>query len=823
MKKLIKFIFVIAVIIILGAGGVLYGLDYLNLDLAETKTLYVNEAEYSLPQLRLSVEGQQLNYLAGYSKKMTASNLRQSIVPLSGKRQMTVWVKDNVNKIQKIAWRVYDLNQTQLLEEEEAVDWEEGAKEGEVTIQYSPLVLQGEEYNVELILTLENGREVYYYTRILLENTEVWTQLTFAKNFMESTFDKSAAADLIVPYMQATTDSSSDLSHATLASPFRKLTWSDWAPVQSTEVVVTVTELYSNQSTILFDYEVKANDTAYQVRECYSMRTLDNQIYLMDFQRDITEEMDKEKLTASSKKMRMGVGHERFDVVVSSDNQYGALLSGDYLWAYDSKKSEMSLIYELSDDSEISSSLEEADILLSQVDDEGNVYFLVAGYITRGTHSGVTGIIAYEYEKLTHSLRELFYIQVDTSGEILNYLMGEHCYLQGEKYCYFVYDSDIYQVDMEQNTMVSIVQIGSQDYIKMSKDGSLMAWTDELDAAVIHTINFKTCTMNEITAGEGECLRLENFLDDGVVYTKSIMKDNQEPKRLQYALEIANIDGEVYTHYEKNESYISNIQVSDTTVTFDLSELIGEELVSSGQDAIIASQTESKQKEVFLVNGSSESYVDLSAWSGNKISWETTEAPLQVSENNQLEIQLLDRQKLYYAYAAGRLYGISSTPGDLINSVYNVLGIVVDGNQQIVWARRSRSLYVTLNVSVRMAEDNNSLKTCLEILLEQGGFDSSVVKGKLEKQETPYQILQEAFEEKALDVTGASLVSCYYYMNLGTPIIIQTGARTAVLVTAFTTSTAVIYDPLTGESQTISTDEAEAYAQNSIGMYTYLK
>lgn len=821
MKKLIKILAILAIILILGGGGVLYALDYFQPE-QKSNVLYINESDYMLPDVQISTEGRILNRLAGYTVKMTQSNLRSSLVPLSSNRQMTVYLFDNGVEIEKVAWKVYTLDETMLVEEGN-VAFEE-SEQSSVDIQYSPLVVKGTEYNVELILTQENGKEIYYYTRILMDETNVWSHLEFAQQFMNSTFDKIEAEKMIVPYMKTTTDTSTSLEHASLASAFRKLTWNDLAPTRITDPIVTVTELYTNQSTILLDYEIASEGIEYYVRESYTMRTLEEQLYLMDFQRDVVQKTELENVNYVSGKLKPGLGNNQFDVLLTSENDYGALIAGNQVWAYDGS---MTLIYSLENDSHFIT--EQAMLQLLSVDEEtGNVSFLISGYLSRGVHAGTTGIEAYCYEKESGSLKELFYVQVDTSGEILTYFMKEHSYLSTDKHCYFVCENTLYCVNLEDNSISEIGKTESENCIQVSRNRQLMAWTSTSYATQIQLIDFETGEIYKINAAEQEYLVLEGFIGEAIVYGRVQESDKWSGQdgveyNPVYSLEIADVDGTVYSSYKKTGLYIDHVEVTETTVTFDLMKWDGEQLVVTGNDTIMASQTEGRQDEVYFVTGTSENYIDLSVWASKEISWNSQLVPIQVTYVETLKGDIGSREHKYYSYAAGHLYGISSVPGSLIDAVYSVLGVVVDENEDIVWARKPRSLYVTLNVPTKEGMSGNSLRSCVEILLEQAGQDSSNVKEQLDSGKTAYEILQDVFAERALDISGASMVSCYYYMNLGTPVMIQTDTNKAILVTAFTPNDATIYDPSTGESQTISSAQIEEYAARSMSMYTYLK
>lgn len=821
-KKLIQGLLILVVIAILGIAGALYALDYFEPE-TEPEVLYTNDNDYILPSIQVQTNGHTLNKLAGYTVQMNQGNLRSGVVPISDDRKMSILFDDEGVGVKEISWKVYTVSGQKLLEEGTAAQWDDAVKSGEAQIQYSPLVESGNEYGVEFILTQSNGRVCYYYTRILMQDIPVWDHIEFAEKFIESTFDKTIAATEIVPYMQKTTDTEIDLKHATLASPFRELTWLDLNPTRTTEPIVTITELYENesgmQSTLVLNYEIQSEaGQEYEVTECYTLRTLESKIYLTDFQRDVVQKVDVTHMNYASGKLNVGVGNDQFDVLMSPDRESGALISGDYLWGYNEGK--MKLIYSLNTNYNFIS--EQTQMQLLNAQDNGDISFMVSGYLPTGIHAGTTGIVAYCYEKEKNSLRELFYVQTDTSGEILQELMYGYSYLSSGGNCYFLCENKIYCVNVNDNTIDVVAETNSDEYVKMSKDREIMAWTQQQYADKIELIDFETGELYEIEASEGRYFVLEGFLGDAVVYGTVVQGKSGDNVFLQ-DLEISGLDGEVYRHYEKEETYIGNVSVGDTTVAFELFHQTEDSYESDGTETIMVTQTQSKQSEIYFVSSSNGDHIDLSAWESKDIVWESEELLTQIFSGDTLSADIGSRDGKYYSYAAGRLYGISTTLGNLIDSVYSLLGVVVDENQTVVWARRPRSLYVTLNIAGKTAENGKSLSASLKMLLDHAGQDSSRVDEALADGKTAYEIMQETFGTKTLDVTGASMTSCYYYINLGTPVLIQTGRSKAVLAIAFTPQDVTVYNPETGANDTMSLADIEAYVQKSIGMYTYLK
>ena len=58
-------------------------------------------------------------------------------------------------------------------------------------------------------------------------------------------------------------------------------------------------------------------------------------------------------------------------------------------------------------------------IRILNVDEGGNVQFMVYGYMNRGKHEGQVGIVVYGYNASLNTVEEMLYIPYDKTYEVL--------------------------------------------------------------------------------------------------------------------------------------------------------------------------------------------------------------------------------------------------------------------------------------------------------------------------------------------------------------------------------------------------------------------
>ena len=88
------------------------------------------------------------------------------------------------------------------------------------------------------------------------------------------------------------------------------------------------------------------------------------------------------------------------------------------------------------------------DIKILNVDETGNITFMVYGYMNRGTHEGEVGTIVYHYDGLAHTVEEEVFIPYSKSYEILRAEMGLLMYENDQGILYIMQEGNVYRIDL---------------------------------------------------------------------------------------------------------------------------------------------------------------------------------------------------------------------------------------------------------------------------------------------------------------------------------------------------------------------------------------
>ena len=221
MKKLVLRIVSIAAAFLLGVLGMGYYLMAGNTD----STAHMASA--TLPLIYLEQGGRSFNLMHGYTKSMDASSIRDAVLPLPEDREISLRIESPDTAVQDIHYEVRSLDMDRLIEDGEL----EFTREGDTIradFQLMDLLEDGGEYLLALRLSLEQGREAYYYTHIAnVGGTHLMECLELVDTIHGALFDKDNTVS-IAQYME--TDSSADndtLDYVSIHSRYNQMIWAN--------------------------------------------------------------------------------------------------------------------------------------------------------------------------------------------------------------------------------------------------------------------------------------------------------------------------------------------------------------------------------------------------------------------------------------------------------------------------------------------------------------------------------------------------------------------------------------------------------------------
>ncbi|MCM1208683.1 MAG: hypothetical protein NC309_07140, partial [Ruminococcus sp.] len=418
---------VVFIIVAAGTAFLVNKINNINLDKASKEM-----EESTLPLAYCESEGVTLNPMAGYRQVMSTSLMRDSIIPLNDGYGVDILLDDEFGYGSKYSYELRTIAGDSLVEEGELeLKGSNGSKQ-QFFVRFRMDMQPNQEYVLVFIVEDEDGNAVRYYTRVVnTPEQHMHEFLDFAARFHETTFIKKVnenEGNMVYNRLTPTGEGSDyNLSHVSLASTYGMVTWGDLAPVIVSDLVPSVTEIDKNYAVINYSYVVESIQGEishyYYVDEYYSLLFDEHtkEINLLGFDRYMDGIFDENYVSKSRNSLSMGISDANVEYVSSDKNTKLAFVKAGQLWFYDYNAQLLAKVFSFSDGSYSNDRTNNTnmDINIVNMDDDGNVYFAVYGYMCRGEHEGKNGISLYYYDAEKATINEKLFVECDEPFDVM--------------------------------------------------------------------------------------------------------------------------------------------------------------------------------------------------------------------------------------------------------------------------------------------------------------------------------------------------------------------------------------------------------------------
>lgn len=784
-------------------------------------TMEMGKATY--PLLRMRVGGREVNSLHGFGDGMKYSCQRDSITPLGEGRKVSILIDKYGQSIDKIFFEVRSIDGERLVENTEVIQYKE--TENGITAEFSvkDLIETDTEYLLVLLLQLNNGQTIRYYTRIIeTENYHVDEKMDYVLDFHQRTFHKEDAKEL-TKYLESNSEGdNTTFSRVTIHSSFQQVTWGELDVKKVTEPKITIKELASQTGSLELSYVVSIPQgkriSLYQIKEFYRIRYTADRIYLLDFERTMKQIFDEKAEIFSNNKISLGITLEEDIVLAESDGgNVFAFTDGSRLYSYNVTDNKLSVLFSFyngnyQDEREL---WQKHGIKILSVDEAGNVQFIVYGYMNRGRHEGEVGISVYNFSSLLNTVEELAYIPSDTSYEILQAEIEQLAYINRADVFFFMHEESVYAVNLGNRSCEVMASGLKEGSFKISDSNRMIVWQvgdSPYASNALILMNLNTKEKNQINAGAGEYIAPLGFMGEDLIYglakSQDVVRDNTGSTLFpMYKVNIQNESGEMLKSYSQSGIYIIGSQIQENQINLIRLQRDSEEsgYQEIANDQIVNTKIEVKGNNIIEVIPTEKYEKIIQIAVKTNIDEKTIKElePKEVLFEGGREIILKQEETeaaKYYVYGKDGVEGIFSDEGNAVNLAYELSGVVVNEKGAYVWMKGNRSLknQIMAIKGTAITEEKNGLAVCLDTILEFEGVMRNT-EYMLNQGDTIIEILQENLEDaQILDLTGCSLDAILYYVNQDIPVLATLNDGSAVLVIGFNELNTVLMDPLTG-------------------------
>ena len=481
-------------------------------------------APATLPMITMESGGVACNELHGNTVEMDVAYQKDCITLLGEGRQANFTVDTFGREITGISTEVRSIDGSRLIENSEVTGWKANGKSFSVSLTLKDLIDTNTQYSLTLILELEGEQKVYYYTTILWnDDVHISEILEFATDFHGKLYDKEVAKEL-TKYLEPNsklTDNGT-FHKVNIHSSFQQITWGSLEPVQEDAASIRLTQISGNVASLLMDFVVSTgegkNKIYYNVEEYYRVRYTSERMYLLDYERTMTQIPDTTRMYANDK-ILLGITDENVDMMESADGNTVVFSDMGQLLSYNAATNGLTVIFSFydKDNADRRTLYDNHGIKILDVDEGGNVKFAVYGYMNRGRHEGETGIQIISYDNSLNTIEEEVYIPYSKSYAVLKDEMEQLLYRNRQQHVYFFLENGVYDVDLENRSAEQLVSIRQDDSLQVSENHEIIVWQEGDDINHSNQLNVRNLNTGEqtvIRAEDGEAIRPLGFMGE---------------------------------------------------------------------------------------------------------------------------------------------------------------------------------------------------------------------------------------------------------------------------------------------------------------------
>ena len=749
----------------------------------------------TMPEVMVDFNGTLANRMYGYRQPMEADFVRDSVTPLDTTRKLTIAVNPYEEKVKSLSYEVRTSDGVKIVENRKIKNLDSSGSDGylRAQIEISSGLLMNQEYSLQITVDTSNG-EAYYYTRVVSRSsTNIEDYVKFASSFAQMCMDKTSA-DGLAAYLESEESSSTNFTSVSIKSPLSVISWGNLSPQISKKGIPVIKEINETTASISLEYEIKAANESggaeyYNVTDFYRLRYTDARIMLLDFQRSAAQVFDPRQSVITDDGLLLGVRNKNVTMLSNEEGSVTAFTQEGALWTYapDTGKFVDVFDFRRSANGDFRDSRVEHDIKLLSITADGDLDFMVYGYMNRGTYEGYCGVGIYHYDHDQNFVEERVFIPCAESFEFLKSDLGTLSYVNKDNQLFLLLAGNLYQINIDENSYEVLADNIDTEQFAVSATNAHAAWRikDGDQAGQIEIIDFDTLKTRNNAPDAGQSLKVLGFMNEDLIYGNvldgdSLTDENGHTADGITSIKIEGFDGTVKKEYHQDGYYITDVTVGSTLMQFNLSQKAGSTYKVKSKDNIMNNQAAAANVVSADQTSSTRQGVLVKLVFDNK---PETDEPLILNakmKNTEEKTVALDVDKnqignVYYVYAKGGLNSTWTDPAEAVLCADSLTGVVLNRAQQYVWERGNMKTQLTLNT-----ED-------VPEIIRSGSWDKDALQKGLGDAGT------------VIDLTGCSLENVLYEISAQRAVIAKTDADSSVVIVGYDQYNTWLLDPATGE------------------------
>lgn len=811
-------------------------------------TTVMSDAVY--PIVSFKYDNVLLNTIHGYSCEMDYGSIREELTPLMPGRKINLYIESFGTEVSGIRYELRDIRDNRLIEDTPVYNYlnNNGIITSEITLK--DLIDDHTEYSLCVILSGDTFGEARYYTRIIeADDFVVKDMLQFAYYFSETSFDKVKSKDELRTYMESNSKGdNTTFAHVDIHSSMEQVTWGTMNPHLATDMTAYIREMTPDMAVIDVEYYISTGETDkeiyYQVEDSFRIKTGQDRMHLMEFYRDVEQIFSLSSGIINNNKIVVGITDKEIDLVESQDGNQIAFVNSGRLYSYNITDNKLGYIfgfYEDGEETDPRNGYKKNDVKIFNIDEKGNIYFMVYGYMNRGIHEGTMGMTIYYYDSIINNVEEKMFISYNGGYDTLKRQVETLSYVSSTMDAYIYVGDTIYDINLEDTSVNVLVTSIPYDGIVTNLDSTMVAWVsggDLYNVSQIIMLNLVTGTQTYVQSGEGNRILPIGFFGNDLIYGVaskediSIKPDGHTLFPMSKII-IRNEKGDILKEYAEAGIYVVDAKLVEDATMISLTRMFktGDGFSLTSADQILNNKVEkiTKNNIESVVTETFETIHQIALRNPIDLSTMQILTPRQVlfEGNRRLDTSWNNQDGYFRVYIMGKLANVTVYDNDAIIQAFDNNGVVTDGIGREIYRRnavqaRNQIMSITGDNFDDSYERMEVKADCIDTLLALNGKTVNSIMALSRGESIPDIIRTYLDDAYVLDITGCDLGVDIYYLSKDIPVIMEKADGDTILLTGYNEISVVIYSPSKQELYKVDKDTVQKWIDEGAVITTYI-
>ncbi len=768
----------------------------------------------TLPVMYADVDGKKIDRMYGFTMEMDASDMRDSLIPMTTERSITVSYRANGNKIKSVSYEITSPDTGEVIENSKIGNFKADDSLKTASFSLSEPILMNREYPIRFTIATDET-EIYYYSRIIQRSDLVTDKyVQFVYDFYENCTNAQGSSDLNAYLETDATITNNSYTNVNIKSQLSQVTWGTLKPQIYRKAIPMIREINANTCSLTNDYLISAENhdgetEIYRVHEFYRLRYYNGKMMMLDFNRkalQVYQSSSRKAVTASG--VNLGIAERDVDFLTSESGKTVAFVQANELWEYGQSSEKLSRIFSfhnIGEDSDDRDDNPNYGIHMIRVTESGDVDFTVYGYMSSGDHEGKMGVSLCHYNSETSVVTERAFVEYQRSYDYLKQDLAKLSYYSEENNAFFLYlDRTVYKIGLETGHVTRALEEIHPDCFMSSREQSKIAYMPEMQpyaSSRIILMNLDSGATREITAGDGEYVKALGFLNEDFLYgiaTKSDLRQLPTGELIfaMARLRIEDFEGSLIKEYHQDNFYVTKVTMKEGLADLERVSMDpnGNYVTASNDNIMNNRQKSGSEVTVNLASSGRQGTTVVLKMPNGVSNLKPLITDFQIRYASEVDTITLkipeeDTFPLYYVYAYGELQKVLTDAAEAVSDADAAVGVVLNQEGQYIYERGNKETKRDLY--------NDEIP---EVFLS-GEINTSALQASVGDGAT------------VMNLTGCTLDQVLYQVSQGRAVVTKLADGSTAVIVGYDRYNTLLYNFETGEHYYMGINDSTASMQ----------